>query len=317
VPELRTDPVTGRLVLLAPGRAARPYTVAKAKPSTKASRRDCPFCPGNESMTPPEITRTGDGAPGTPGWRVRLFPNLYPFAGGDDAGPGATGAHEVVVLSPDHGRSFAQLTGDEPFEVMGTLRDRSRALAGEGHAYVQVLINQGRAAGASIDHPHAQIVALDFVPPVVQAAVARFRAAGAELVIDDATGAFALGRGVLEHEHGEARAWCPWGSGTPFEVRVALAHEHGRFADATDEHVRALADALRDTLARLAKALGDPPYNVVVHTAAARGDDPYHWWVEVVPRIGVVAGFEIGTGVLVNTTPPEQAAAALRDASAG
>ena len=164
MPELRDDPLTGELVLLAPGRAARPHTVRRGAPGL-VEAVPCPFCPGHEAETPPEVARVGGGAPNGPGWRLRAFPNLYPIVGGPDATPGATGAHEVVVLAPEHDRDLARLSDDDAGEVFALLRDRSGALATAGHAHVQVSVNHGAAAGASIAHPHAQILALDFVPP--------------------------------------------------------------------------------------------------------------------------------------------------------
>jgi UDPglucose--hexose-1-phosphate uridylyltransferase len=313
VTELRRDRVTGRLVLVAPGRAARPHTNADPSSGRRGHGPSydpaCPFCPGNESHTPPEITRTGEGAPGEAGWRVRVFPNLYPFAGGEGAGPGATGTHEVVALSPDHSRAFGQLVGDQPCEVLSVSRERARALAADGHAYVQVLVNQGRAAGASIAHPHAQIVALDFVPPAVEAALRRFEQS--DPVADDVSDASEHGRGLLDRD--AVRAWCPEGAVAPFEVRLAVTEPGSRFTDVGDDALRGIADALRDVLAAIAVALDDPPYNVVVHTAPVADHGPYHWWVEVAPRVSVVAGFEMGTGVRVNTVPPERAAEILRE----
>jgi UDPglucose--hexose-1-phosphate uridylyltransferase len=312
VAELRRDVVTGRFVLLAPGRAARPHTVAADRVDASTSRDQCPFCPGHESMTPPEIARTGEGAPGTPGWRVRVFPNLYPFTGGPDAGPGATGAHEVVVLSPDHERSFGALGGDEPFEVMQMLQDRARALTADGHAYVQLLVNQGRGAGASIAHPHAQVVALDFVPPAVETALSRF--VEGDAVVEDSLDAAKHGLGLVDDR--VVRAWCPRGSVSPYEARMAVVRGESRFVHTPDDELRHVADTLRDVLARIGAALGDPPYNVVIHDAPTTGDAPYHWWIEVVPRTSVVAGFEMGTGLLVNTVAPETAATTLSEADA-
>jgi len=161
VPELRHDALTGRLVLLAPSRAGRPNTTSPPLPGGDRGGEaggGCPFCPGHEHETPPELARTGDGIPDGPGWRVRVVPNLYPIVGGLGAGPGATGAHEVVVLSPDHARAFGALDQDQATEVLGVLRDRARVHAQAGRAHVQVLLNHGRGAGASIAHPHAQLL---------------------------------------------------------------------------------------------------------------------------------------------------------------
>lgn len=308
--ELRRDELADRWVLLAPGRAARPNTFPPARGDAETKPADCPFCPGHERMTPPEVDRTGEGAPDTPGWRVRVVPNLYPIVGDEDAGPGATGAHEVAVLSPAHGRSFAQLDETQATEVLTVLRDRARHHLREGRAFVQVVINHGAAAGASIEHPHAQLVALDFVPPAVEHAMHRIQAAGADLVIADLERA----GNALRVVDGPAPSWCPHGASTPYEFRIALQAPGARFDDAGDTQIAAVAQTARVTLGELATVLGDVPYNLVVHTAPPGvAPDTFHWYVEVQTRIAVVAGFEQGTGVLVNTTPPELAASRLRE----
>jgi UDPglucose--hexose-1-phosphate uridylyltransferase len=193
------------------------------------------------------------------------------------------------------------------------LQARSRAQAAQGRAHVQLLVNQGRPAGASIAHPHAQLVALDFVPPAVSVAVDRFNDALGDPVVDDQAMAVSHGAAVVTGT--EVSAWCPLGSATPFEMRVAALGAGPRFASATDGEVLGVALVLRDVLAALGRTLGDVPYNVVLHdapTAGAVGDVAYHWWLEVVPRTAVVAGFELGTGVLVNTVDPADAARQLR-----
>ncbi len=310
--ELREDVLSGRLVLVAPGRGARPHTVAPTAPATAPV--DCPFCPGHEDQTPPEVHRTGTGAPDAPGWRVRVFPNLFPIVG-PDAAPGATGAHEVVVLSPDHDRSFAALTDAEAVEVMSVLRGRARHHAKAGRAHVQVLVNHGRAAGASIAHPHAQLLALDIVAPAVTAAEARFEHRDALVAdLDDA-----VARGLLVvHDSaaagGLAPAWCPWASQSPSVVRIAVRDAGPRLAGATDEQLGAVTRTLRRVLGAIGTDLADPPYNVVVQSAptaaAARWS---RWYVEVIPRVSFVAGFELGTGLFVNASSPEGAAERLRD----
>lgn len=270
---------------------------------------ECAFCPGHEDETPPEIARTGSGGPGEPGWRVRVFPNLYPIVGGPDAATGATGAHEVAALSPDHDRSFGALSHDEAAEVLGVLRDRASVHLRDGREHVQVLVNHGRAAGASIAHPHAQVVALDFVPPAVTVATERFAAATDDLVVRDLDDAVRREQGTVVGD--EVAAWCPSASGSAFEVRLAALGAGPRFDEASDAHVLGVAVVLRDVLAAVGSALDDPPYNVVVHSADP-GAGRYHWWVEVTPRTAVVAGFEMGTGVLVNTVDPAEAARRLR-----
>lgn len=317
MPELRHDPLTGRSVIVAAERAARPDTFRRPPPSLAAVDAACPFCPGNEHETPPEVCRTGPGPPDTPGWAIRVVPNLYPIVGAGP--PGVTGAHEVVILSPAHDRSFAALDPGQAVAVLAVLRDRAaRHLAG-GHAHSQPFVNHGRAAGGSIEHPHAQIVALDFVPPGVTGALGRFADAGADPVAE-ALGASAGGACAVvdggESGGDHAPAWCPPASASPFEVLVAHPGAGARFDEAADGEIAAVASTAREVLARLAAALGDVPYNLTVHTAPA-GAPPraFHWYVRITPRLTVRAGFEQATGVLVNVVPPEAAAATLRAAS--
>ena len=290
---------------MAPGRAARPHTTA---PATEGDASTCPFCPGHEAETPPEVARLGGGEPDGPGWRIRVFPNLYPAVGGPDAGTGATGAHEVVVLSPDHDGTLARLGDDTVVEVVEMLRARARAHAAEGHAHVQVVVNQGRAAGASIAHPHAQVLALDFVPPAVVAALGRF--AASDRVLEDHAAAAHADGAVLTR--GDTVAWCSPSSSAGFEVRLAALGAGRRFADSSDEETRDVALALRDATRQVAAALADPPYNVIVYDAPTAGDEPFHWWIRIVPRLEVPAGFELGTGVSIEPVDPHHAAAALR-----
>ena len=306
--ELRRDPVTGRVAIVAAGRAARPHTVASAAPEQDAGPEHCPFCPGHEHMTPPEVCRLGDGAPDTPGWRVRVVPNLYPIV--DAFGlPGARGAHEVVVLSPDHRASFGQLDDTAAIEVLRVLRDRAAAHLASGLASAAVLVNHRRAAGASIAHPHAQIVSLDATPPEVEAAE-RWAAAHVDDVL--ATD-LDLARGVGSVlDDGEVAAWFPHAAGSPFTVRLAHRSAPARFDQTPDAELDACALALRDTLARLREALADPPYNVTVHSADVDQTGVRRWYAEITPRISVQAGFEMATGILVNTTPAEQAIAVVR-----
>ena len=303
--------MSGRVVIVAPERDARPRT-SPALDSPEPAPASCPFCPGNEADTPPEVYRTGAGPPNTPGWRIRVVPNLYPIVGGPEAGHRAGGAHEVIVLSPDHARSFAQLSDEHATEVLTVARDRARAHLDAGLQYVQVLLNHGREAGASIAHPHGQLLALEFVPPAVLAARDRLDAAGTDTVAaqrQEVTG------GPFSVTDGDAAVWCPPASGRPYAMRIAHREVEARFDGSNDDVIAAMARALRVGLARLAAVVGDAPYNVVVHSAT-RGDhsEHAHWYIDVQPRLGVRAGFELGTGVDVNAVAPEAAAARLRDA---
>jgi UDPglucose--hexose-1-phosphate uridylyltransferase len=292
--QLRHDPLSGRDVIVAAARAARPTTFA-AGGDDDASAGECPFCPGHETKTPPEVARVGTGEPDGPGWEVRAFPNLYPIVE----------THEVVVLSPDH-RSFAELDDDEATNVVRVLRDRVHTHLEEGHVYGVAILNHLKAAGASIAHPHAQVFALDVVPRAVEEALARFRTAGIDLVLADV-----LDDHVVEVD-GDVTTWCPAASSSKYLFRLAHQSAGDRFDRADDDMLHAVAVALRHALGRLREALGDVPYNVVVHTAP-RDATHFHWYVEVTPRLSVIAGFEQATGIFVNTVPPDQAAEHLRD----
>ena len=259
-------------------------------------------------MTPPEVARIGEGAPDTPGWQVRVVPNLYPIVGQE---PGIPGAHDVFVLSPAHDRQLDALSSDGATAAFVALRDRAAHHLGAGFAHAQPLINHGRASGASIEHPHAQLVALAFTPPYVEATLARFANAGRDLVADGLEDA-RTGR-FLVHA-GAAVSWCPPGAVSPFVVRIALPQGGARFDRYSDEELRSLTESLQDALMRLHAILGDLAYNIVVNTAPRDDPRPFHCWIDIVPRLGVIGGFEMGTGVLVNPVAPETAALTLRDA---
>lgn len=307
MPEYRVDPILHRTVVIAAGRAARPYT-ANSATTSRSGPDTCPFCEGHEAQTPPETARTGAGQPDTPGWRVRVVPNLFPIVGAPDSGD-ATGAHEVVVLSPDHDRDFGALTLDQAVEVLTVLRDRVRVHLDAGRAFATPFVNHGRGAGASIEHPHAQIVAPDRLADHVRAMTERFTT---DLVAHELA---AARRGGLVVVDGPAPAWCPPASWSPYLLRVAHRSTRARFDDATDPELRVVAEGIQGALGALQRLLGAVPYNVVLHSAPpgvpAR---EMHWHVEIVPRTSVVAGFELGSGVFANSVAPEQAARLLQEA---
>jgi UDPglucose--hexose-1-phosphate uridylyltransferase len=302
---MRHDALTDRLVIVAAERAARPETFRRTVEPVPAHPPDCPFCPGHEHETPPEVFRLGGGEANEPGWTLRVVPNLYPIVGGAVAG-----AHEVVVLSTAHDRSLGALTLDAATDVLRTLRDRSAFHLAAGLAHVVPFVNHGKPAGASIEHPHAQLVALDFVPPAVNDDLARFERSGRDLVADSLSTARGSEYAVID---GPAPAWCTPGASEPFEVLVAHRSTRARFDEATDAEIAVVARSTHEVLGRIASLLGDAPYNLVIHTAPPAPRPGYHWYVRITPRLTVTAGFERGTGLFVNIVPPELAATALRD----
>jgi UDPglucose--hexose-1-phosphate uridylyltransferase len=338
--ELRRDPAGGPWVIIAPRRAERPDEFAAREAAAGGlPMESCPFCPGHEGATPPETAavREAGSVPDGPGWSVRVVPNKYPAVGtvaepppaAFDGGlfevrPGA-GAHEVVIETPDHNLDFSRLTSAVAGAVVRTWRDRIRALERDpGCAYVQLFKNHGRNAGASLSHPHSQIVALPVVPvriaEEIEAAVL-FRAAhGVCLhcrILEEET---ADGRRVILDEGGFL-ATAPFASRFPYEIRLQPRRHADRFVDLDDEETAALADRLRAVLGRLRRSLDDPPFNLLLHQSppSGRGGRPdeeiapaYHWHIEILPVLSRVAGFEWGTGIHINTVAPETAAARLR-----
>ena len=306
VQELRTDELTGAQVIIAPGRATRPEVFRPTATDATATPPDsCPFCSGHESMTPPEVARSGGGDPDTPGWQVRVVPNLYPIVG-----DGVTGAHEVIVLSPAHDGQLDRLSLEAATATILAVRDRAAFHLASGLVHAQPILNQGRASGASIEHPHAQLIALGFTPPFVESLLQRFAAAGKDLLAAAIETARA---GAFVVSDDSAIIWCPPASPTPFVMRVALPYARQRFDLATDDEIGVLSGALHNALTRLRTLLGEVAYNVVVHTAPRDDPRPFHWWVDIVPRVSVYGGFELGTGLWVNTRAPESAAEMLRD----
>ncbi|MBK9179236.1 MAG: HIT domain-containing protein [Acidimicrobiales bacterium] len=319
---LRLNPLTGQWVTLAVGRAERPTEFAPRQRRVEADPgRPCPFCPGNEEATPPALETYGrEGR-----WVVRVVPNLYPAFHGRDPlavtnlGPvfvqaPASGIHEVLVLSPDHDGEWADLSDRDAGLVMAALRDRM-----EDHARVagvrstQAVVNHGREAGASLSHPHGQLLGLPFVPGAIADEEAGFRRfEGNCLVCTTIEAELSAGhRVVLDDER--ATVVCPFWAGSPYELLVMPRTHEVHLQDARPPDLVAVGRALRDALRLLRDRLGDLAYNVVFHTAPHHHDDVFHWHVHVHPRLTSVAGFEQGSGVLVNIVAPELAAQHLRE----
>jgi UDPglucose--hexose-1-phosphate uridylyltransferase len=326
VNELRVDPLTGLRSIIASARADRPgggFDIDPAPPIDVA--RD-PFAPGHEDQTPPEVyaLRPNGGGPDTPGWTVRVVPNLYPALTQDAHEPereatpdlftaqAAAGHHEVIVNAPDAVCSLADLDAGQVATAMDAWRARMRAH--EGCACRHLIVNERREAGASLPHTHAQLYALRFVPAAIARERERFTAYATRTM-----GGNLLGDLVQEEVRrrdrivaidGEAVAMAPYASRVPYQLLVAPRRPQPRFED--DGPLGAAL--LHDVLSRLARRLGaSPPLNLWIRTAPS-GAEHFCWRIDILPRLTHLAGLELGTGVNLCTTPPELAAAELRDA---
>ena len=294
MPELRTDPLTGLRTIVAGERATRPGGEMRAEAQPPLDPEADPFLEGHEDRTPPELfaLRPNGGAADGPGWTVRVVPNLYPAL--------ATGTGDDGAGAPDPlaaGRGEPQLFPARP--------------AAGAH---EVIVNEGRPAGASLPHSHAQLYALGFVPAAVARERERFTA------YSDRTQGRNLLEDLLQEEvrrrervvaiDRDAVAICPFASRTPFQVQLIPRRPRARFEDEGPLPAALLLDVLR----RLEAVLGAvPPFNLWVRTAPA-GAERFCWRIDLVPRLTNLAGLELGTGVNLNVMPPELAAERLRDA---
>lgn len=318
--ELRWNPLAGQWVTIATERAARPSDfAARFLPVEAEPDRPCPFCPGHEGDFPPALeSYARDGE-----WLVRVVPNKYPAFRGVEhldltvLGPvftqaPASGIHEVLVLSPDHQRAWADLDDRQVALVMAAIRDR---VEDHGrHAVVRhslVIVNHGREAGASLEHPHGQLLGTPFVSRLVgDEATAFAEFDGACLLCSTVEEERREGLRVVD-DHGAAVVLSPYWAGSPYELLIVPATHQGDVTRSDPPDVVGVGRAVRDGLRRVRALLGDVPYNLVLHTAPRGDDGPYHWHVHVVPRVTSVAGFEQGTGALINIVAPELAAQQL------
>jgi len=329
VPELRIDPLSGLRVIVAAERSERPGARSRVVEREAIDPEGDPFREGHEGRTPPEVwaLRPGGGEPDSPGWTVRAVPNLYPALepgapnGSDplDSGRGdpelfavrpASGAHEVVVNTPESVSSLHDL-GPEGLDLaMRGWRERMRAH--DGAAYVHVIVNEGREAGASLPHSHSQLYALPFVPSSVARERERFtayrdRTQGRNLLAD------VLQEEVRRRERlvavdPDAVAICPFASRGPFHVQIVPRTPVARFEDGGPTG----AALLHGVLGRLTAALGGlPPFNLWLRTAP-RGAETFCWRIDLLPRLAQPAGLELGAGVELCAFAPERAAAELR-----
>ncbi len=330
MPELRKDPVTSRWVIISTERGKRPSDFDMEPPTRR--RGFCPFCPGNEEKTPPEILvyRSDGGSPNTPGWRVRVVANKFPalIDEGDlnrqtegiyDKMSGI-GAHEVIVETPDHDQTLPGMPEPQIEEVLWAYRDRILDLKQDTRfQYILIFKNHGEAAGASLEHTHSQLIATPIVPKRVQEEVDGVkqyyadtgRCVYCDIVRQELTHG---GRVVSANDHFVAMA--PFAPRFPFETWIVPRIHETAFEHIGKQEHGSLARILKETLQRIERLLSDPPYNLVMHNAPLREDEPvqYHWHLEITPRLTRLAGFEWGTGFYINPTPPEEAAQYLRDA---
>jgi UDPglucose--hexose-1-phosphate uridylyltransferase len=323
--EIRVDPLTGLKTIVAPDRAGRPGDVFTVAPPSPIDPATDPFAEGNEEQTPPEVyaVRPNGGAPDTPGWRVRVVPNLYPALLADAPAPErdalpdlftaqpATRAHEVIVNAPDPVVSLAELSADQVADAVEVWRERMRAHADA--SALHLIVNERREGGASLPHTHAQLYAFDFVPAGVARERERFgahatRTMGGNLLADLVQEEVRRRERLVAVDN-EAVLLAPYASRLPFQLMLVPRRPRPRFESDGPSGAALLHDALQ----RLARRLGaSPPLNLWVRTAPS-GAESFCWRIDIMPRLTPLAGLELGTGLNLCIVAPEQAAAELRD----
>ncbi|MFQ5553190.1 MAG: galactose-1-phosphate uridylyltransferase [Thermoplasmata archaeon] len=329
MPELRKDYVTDTWVVFAPARAQRPIDTQGAV-SLDDSAATCPFCPGHEHMTPPEILAYRSGGSDGSSWQVRCIPNQFPALTPEGElraqvsdlfhAMEGVGAHEIIIETPDHAKDFSDLSKRQIQEVLRAYTARSTDLAKDTRlTYVLIFKNHGAEAGASLFHTHSQLIATPIVPRRIQDELRGAEAFHGERGV-------CIYDGILEEELDASErvvsvnedfvALCPYASRFPFEIWILPRRHRPRFEEISARERRSMAELLRDTLRKLDTLVQNPPFNWYIHTSPSDGEDHpyYHWHLEITPRLSKRAGFERGTGFYINSVPPEDAARLLRQA---
>lgn len=329
--ELRRDPVVGRWVIIDVDNPMKPEDF-HVEPHHYDDATNCPFCYGNEHMTPPEIQafRHEKTKANAPGWQVRVVPNKFPalqIEGDLDRRPlgifdmsNGIGAHEVIIETPYHTKDIPDLDVHEIEKALEMYAFRSKDLEKDKRfKYIMLFKNFGSASGATIDHNHTQLIALPMIP---------------KNVLEEITGAMeyyeyrdrCIFCDMMRQEMDEKErilcqnksfvAFCPFVSRSPFEIWIMPKVHKVSYCDISKDEITELSKMLKEVLLRMKTALNDPAYNFIIHTAPINGDDKpgYHWHMEIMPRLSRIAGFEWGTGFYAVGTPPEIAIKYLKEA---
>jgi UDPglucose--hexose-1-phosphate uridylyltransferase len=330
---LRYDVTTNDWVIFSPARAMRPEEFGRREThsllAAPAGYR-CPFCPGNEDLASQEIAAIRDGGPTNgAGWKVRVIPNAYPALRIEEdhrrleegrlfRQMGGCGAHEVIIDSPDHNIVPASMSVDQLSLILRVMRDRFNDLMRDPRFQSIVIFkNYGPTAGTSLSHPHSQLIATPVTPRTVRQKLAiaqqYFDETGDCLYCALLSDELADGKRVLA-QNSHFAAILPYASHVPFETWILPRHRQSSFRWMDPSLLHPLAEILKTVLLKLHVGLGGPDFNLTIITAP-RGDEDsesFMWFIEILPRLATPAGFELGSGMSINTMLPEEAADFLR-----
>jgi UDPglucose--hexose-1-phosphate uridylyltransferase len=330
MPELRKDPTAGRWIIVATERVRRPSDFSRVR----APRRGgpCALCAGHEHETPPELLAVRDGAeaavPNGPGWQVRVVPNKFPALRieGDLERRGqdmydlmnGVGAHEIVVESPEHDQTLGSMPVEAVEAVLRACRDRIVDLKRDDRLRAMVVFEtHGTEAGATLEHPHLQLIAAPVVPFVLTGEIEHARAYHdyrERCLFCDMLRQEIETRSRMVMETRQIVAFAPFASALPFETWILPRRHVAGFEHTEAGELGELARVLRSVLRRLERAIGDPPYTLLLHSAPFGGSESpsFHWHIEIAPALAHVP--TLRGGFPLNPMPPEDAARFLRDA---
>ena len=331
MPEIRQNIITRQSVIIATERAQRPHEFScaqKRRETLSAYVASCPFCPGNEAITPGETFRLpaakGSAAP----WAVRAFPNKFAVlsaegelkrtAVGIKRTISGVGIHEVIVETPDHSTNLALMSDAEVEQVMEAYLQRYHAVLQDPRVeQVTLFKNHGPAAGTSLEHPHSQLIGTPIIPSEVRERLETAlhfyddhgRCIFCTTLEDERKDGI---RVVAENEH--FIAFLPFAALSPFHIWIFPTRHCASFGSLEEAEVPSLAGILRRVLRKLYDGLNDPDYNFVIRTAPKESEQVryYHWYLSVVPRLTQTAGFELGSGMFINISLPEESARFLQ-----
>lgn len=328
MPEFRQNIATKEWVIIASERAKRPKDFAREKKKKKTLPEhvdDCPFCPGNEDMTPPAVlTIEADK-----GWAVRVVPNKF-AALKSDLSPDRRregrfvcaegfGVAEVIIETPDHSGTIGTMERSEVLNVLSAYRTRYLEIARDERInLITVFRNHGERAGTSLVHPHSQVIATPIVPPHVRDQITQAHVCYdtygtciyCEMIQEELTDGERI---ILDTDAFVVLA--PYASRSPFETRILPKQHASSFGSISQGQMKHLAEVLQTTMGKVYRGLGNPDYNYIIRSAPT-GDvngRHYHWYIVIIPRLATPAGFEMGSGIYINSVTPESCAEFLRD----
>jgi UDPglucose--hexose-1-phosphate uridylyltransferase len=330
--ELRLNRATKEWIILATERAQRPhqFRVKSRKEKPPPFESTCPFCPGNEKKTPPEVyaLRKKGSLANQPDWSIRVVTNKYPaldpevetgkITGRFFKSTSGAGQHEVIIETPRHDQTLATLSSRQIEEVCSVYWKRYRSLEKDKRfKLILIFRNHGASAGTSLKHPHSQMIALPLVPAnirhLLEEAMRYYDDHGSCVFCDMTKEELAAKkRIILENE--SFVAFHPFASRSPFETWIVPKKHNACFGNIDHDEIKSMARVLRHVLKKMYEKLGDPDYNLIIRTAPIKDaqEDYYHWFIQILPRLTTPAGFELGSGVYINTSLPEKTAEFMR-----